>query len=384
MPIQGKLLRMKILHVISSGGMYGAEAVILNMSRTLNEGGRHSSELAVFSNSSNPNLELHETAAREGIRSNLISCRGQVDRKVVNGIRELAGRVGADIVHAHGYKADIYVYLALRGRRIPLVSTCHTWYDNDPFVSLYGWADRGVLRNFARVVAVSDEVRQRLLRAGVREERIRLLQNGIDLRPFDKAAAIRAIRAAGADSMPVVGLIGRLAPEKGVDIFLRATAQVLAEFPGARFVVAGEGPDRDKLEALIDALKIREWVELVGRQEDMPAVYASLDLMVSSSRQEGLPIAILEGMASGLPLVAARVGEVPRVVMDGVTGILVPPEDTGALAEAIVGLLRDPERRERLGAAGRRLVEEKYSAARMTEDYLRVYEEAIAVGGRGK
>src|SRR5665213_3553097 len=110
---------MKILHVISSGGMYGAEAVILNHSRTLNRNG-HASVLGVFSNSSNPNLQLHESATREGIESHLIPCKGQIDWNVAAGIRELVAGMGADVVHAHGYKADVYVYFALRGTRTPM------------------------------------------------------------------------------------------------------------------------------------------------------------------------------------------------------------------------------------------------------------------------
>ena len=147
-----------------------------------------------------------------------------------------------------------------------------------------------------------------------------------------------------------------------------------------RFVVVGEGPDRDKLESLIDELGIRGSVSMLGRRDDMPSVYASLDVMVSSSRQEGLPMAILEGMASGLPLVATAVGDVPTVVRDGTPGVLVPVGRCGCAGGGIDGLLRDSARRERLGAAARQLIEEEFSAERMTADYLRVYEEAIASG----
>src|SRR5665213_4311282 len=113
---------MKILHVISSGGMYGAEAVILNHSRTLNRNG-HASVLGVFSNTSNPNLQLHEAATREGIESHLIPCNGQIDRTVARGIRQLAEATGADNVHARGYKSDVYTYFALRGTNVRFVST---------------------------------------------------------------------------------------------------------------------------------------------------------------------------------------------------------------------------------------------------------------------
>jgi len=366
---------MKILHIISSGGMYGAEAVILNMSRTLNAGS-HSSILGVFSNSANPNLQLNEVAIQQGLESNLIPCKGQIDLTVPASIRELAARTKADIVHAHGYKADLYAWFAMRGSATPLVSTCHTWYDNDLLVSLYGMADRLVLRSYAAVVAVSDEVRQRLLKAGVGKDKIHMVRNGIDLRPFNSAApSLKQNLDPG--NPPIIGLIGRLANEKGVDLFLRAAARVLTEIPSARFVVVGEGPDRDKLESLIDELNIRESCTMLGRRDDMPSVYASLDIMVSSSRQEGLPMAILEGMASSLPLIATPVGEVPTVVIDGRTGVLTPSEDIESLTANIVKLLRNPAQRERLGAAARNLIEAEYSAERMTADYLRVYQAAV-------
>lgn len=365
---------MRILHIISSSGMYGAEAVILNLSRMLNEGG-HASVLGVFSNSSNPNHQLHEASARENIESHLIPCQGQIDRTAIAGIRELAASTKADVVHAHGYKADIYVYFALRGSGIPFVSTCHNWIDNDLTATLYGRADRLVLRNFAAIAAVSAAVKQRLLKAGVREDKIHLVRNGIDLRPFDNATHSRS--RAPAEHLPTVGLVGRLGHEKGVDIFLRAAALVLKDYSSTKFAVAGDGPDIEKLQLLIEELKIRDSVSMLGRRDDMPSVYASLDILVSSSRLEGLPMTILEGMASGLPLVATPVGDVPTVVLDGHTGILVPPEDIESLASAIVKLLRDTALRERLGTAARKLIEDKFSAARMAADYLGVYQSAM-------
>jgi glycosyltransferase involved in cell wall biosynthesis len=373
---------MKILQMISSGGMYGAEAVILNLSRTLNEGS-HRSLLGVFSNSSNPNLQLHENATKEGIESYLIPCTGQIDRKAITNIREMVQRTGVDVVHAHGYKADIYALLALRASGVSLVSTCHNWIDNDRKTSLYGILDRLILRGYARVVAVSDDVRQRLLNSGVKANRVSMIRNGIDLRPFDRASAV-VRHELGWDADRIVGFVGRLSREKGADIFLDAAARVLAQCPDTKFVVAGDGPDRDELDALIDKLGIRDHVRMLGRCNDMPALYASLDIMVSASRIEGLPIAILEGMASRLPLVATAVGEVPTVIQDGHTGVLAPAEDPESLAAAIIELLRDPAKRERLGFAARQLVEDEFSAERMTAEYLRVYENAIAAVAKGK
>lgn len=372
---------MKILHIISSGGMYGAEAVILNLSRTLNEHS-HSSILGVFSNSSNPNLQLHDAALREGIESSVIPCNGQVDRTVVANIRQLVAQTGADIVHAHGYKADVYVYLALRSTWTPFVSTCHNWLKDGPLVSVYGIVDRFVLKNYAGVIAVSDEVKTCLLKAGVSQDKVHLVRNGIDLRPFLEAMPSLRVDPSAANAL-TVGWVGRLSNEKGADVFLRATALVLAEYPNSRFVVVGEGPDRALLKSLMDELNITKKVSLIGRRNDMPGVYASLDLMVSSSRQEGLPMAILEGMASGLPLVATAVGDVPTVVADGRTGILVPTENVDLLAAGILKLLQNSDLRASYGIAAKKLIEEKFSAERMAVNYLRVYTDAAASGKFG-
>lgn len=371
---------MKILHIISSGGMYGAEAVILNLSRTLNESS-HSSALAVFSNSPNPNLQLYENAVKEGIESHLIECRGQIDRTVIERIRELVARTGIDIVHAHGYKADVYTYFALRKTRTPFVSTCHNWLKDGPLVSFYGRVDRFVLRNFAAVIAVSDEVRTQLRKSGVRPEKIYLIRNGIDLRPLVGAASPAG---SGQQNALTVGWIGRLSNEKGADIFLRAAARVLIDCPNTRFVLIGDGPDLAMLTALTDELKIRQSISFLGRRDDMPAIYALLDVMVSSSRQEGLPMAILEGMASSLPLVATAVGDVPTVVLDGRTGILVPSENVESLATGIIQLLHDSVLRARFGAAGRELIKGEFSAERMAGDYLRVYQEVVVSGKGGE
>jgi glycosyltransferase involved in cell wall biosynthesis len=364
---------MRVLHVISSGGMYGAEAVVVNLCRCLNAEG-HFSALAVFENALEPNIEVYDRARAMGISAHLIPCGGRLDRRAIATLRELGARLGADIVHAHGYKADVYVYLAFRNRHIPLFSTCHNWLDDGAVVSLYGVLDRLVLKRFTSVIAVSEEVRQRLLKAGVDEQKVRFIRNGIDLRPF---AAIRAsLHDSGACRRPiVVGLVGRLSREKGVDVFLRAAARVLMVLPEIKFLVVGDGPDRKELERFVDDLNIRSSVSLPGKRDDMAEIYASMDIFVSASRQEGLPLAILEAMASGLAIVATAVGEVPRVICDGVTGLLVPPELPDRLAEGIVELSCRLERREELSRNGRRLVQEQFSAEQMARDYLLRYEE---------
>jgi glycosyltransferase involved in cell wall biosynthesis len=353
--------------------MYGAEAVILNLLQAMH-GGPHQAAVCVFDNVSQPNLQLYDRARALGLEAYTVRCSGQFDPQLPRALRRLVKQAGADLVHAHGYKADIYLYASARRSRVPIVATCHGWIEHDLAVKLYGMLDRLVLRRYARVAAVSEQVRRTLLEAGVRTDRISIIRNGVGAGFLQ--ALVRSGQRESAGPLRV-GVAARLGREKGVDLFLSAAAGVLAELPLTRFAVAGDGPDRAQLEAQIERLAIGGSVSLLGREEDMRSFYASLDMLVVPSRQEGLPITLLEAMASGLPVVATRVGEVPAVLRDGETGMLVDREDVPGLTRAMLSLLRDPLARARLGAAARKLVDQQFSAQRMQADYLRFYEQAM-------
>ncbi len=378
---------MKILHLISSGGLYGAEAVILSLMGALNATQEHSCDLAVFHNPAQPQPALYDAALRAGFpprQVHLLKCKGQLDTEVGDRLRRLVQQGDTDLLHTHGYKADCYARFAWKRDRPALVSTCHTWYDNDLAVRVYGALDRWVLRQFDGVAAVSAEVRDRLLAAGVQPASVRLIRNGVTMAPFLAAERARLAPTQSPGDLLRVGLVGRLAPEKGIDLFLRAIALLRPRPPLARFEIAGEGPERSRLQALIAELHLADTVTLAGSLSDMPAFYTRLDLLVSASRQEGLPVALLEGMASGLPVAATGVGAIPELIENGITGLLVPPESPEALSQAIGSLLSDASLRHRLGAAGQRNVAEKFSAERMAEDYMEFYKQALSVRNLAK
>ena len=362
---------MKVLHIISSSGMYGAERVILNLSRRLNSSG-HTAMLGIFQHSNQSENPLFDAAVAEGIASYLIPCRGQIDLSSVRALRSLVRSTGADVLHAHGYKADIYGRFAIRRREIPIVSTCHNWLDTDIATRLYGYIDRFVLRRFSSVVAVSAGVERRLIRSGIPQKRVSIIRNGVEVDAFRCGESLKS----GNDPL-IVGFAGRLSVEKGADLFLRAAAAVHEKLPDVRFVIAGEGPEREGLETLMDQLSLRAFVSMLGRCDDIAAFYASLNILTSTSRTEGMPMGLLEGMASCLPIVATDVGDVSNLVHDGETGFLVPSGDLGQIENGIIKLLRDSSLRDRFGAAGRTLVAREFSAEAMTKQYLDVYKAAL-------
>jgi glycosyltransferase involved in cell wall biosynthesis len=159
---------------------------------------------------------------------------------------------------------------------------------------------------------------------------------------------------------------------------LRALPAVVRKFPDARLILVGRGPELERLEAIVQELGLAASVVFLGYRGDIPNVIAALDIVMLASLEEGFGLAMVEAMAFEKPILATRVGGVPEVVADGVTGLLVPPADSGALSDALVTLLGDPVLRASLGEAGRRRAEEKFTIARLAKDYEAVWSEALA------
>lgn len=363
---------MKILHLISSEGYYGGENMLVALARALRARGFHC-VVGVFHNRHQPHLEIVGPARESGLEVEIIPCRGRADWEAVRAIRRCMERRGIGLLHTHGYKADLYGLLAARGRG-PVVATCHNWTGEGAALKVYGVLDRLALRFFDRVAAVSDPVAQRLRAAGVSAGRIRRIPNGIETARFRNTRPTLAEEIGKGDCL-LVGMVARMVEEKGPDLLLRAAQSLASQFPKTLFALVGDGPARGEMEALARELGIGERVIFTGARRDMPGVYASLDLCVLPSWNEGLPLSVLEAMAAGVPVVATRVGSLPEVILPESTGLLIEPGDSGGLSQALARLLADPELRARLARNARELVEERFSAARMAEEYIRVYGE---------
>jgi len=366
---------MRILQLISSGGFYGAEAVAVSLSAHLARLGNRA-VLGVFHNVHNPHLEIVERAASRGVAVEIIPCQGKLDWRAVRAVRRCVADHDIDVVHTHGYKSDFYAYLALHSSK-PLVATCHTWNSDTLSLRVYSGLDRVLLRRFDRIVAVSQPIADILLQSGVRREKVKVIANGIEVERYESAppSLRRELRGNGT---VVVGLVGRLAAQKGPEFFLRAAKEVVARYPQTLFVLVGSGPLREHLEAQARELEIAEHTVFAGQRNDMPEVYASLDIFVLPSLYEGLPIALLEAMASRKPVIATPVGAVPQVIQHERTGLLVQPQNPSALCEAMCRLIADCSFRQQLADNGYRLVREHFSMESMTQDHLRLYQEALA------
>jgi glycosyltransferase involved in cell wall biosynthesis len=198
----------------------------------------------------------------------------------------------------------------------------------------------------------------------------------LGLRIAHEAGAVR--QALGLrPGAPLLLTVARLTAQKGHDVLLAAVPRILAHHPNACFAWVGQGPEQEKLAAEVQALGLAGNVRFLGPRDDVPALLGAADLFVLPSRFEGHPLAALEALASGLPVVGTRVCGLDEAVLPGETGLLVEPERPDELADAVHELLAHPGLRRRMGQAGRRLIAERFSARRMAQQTMQLYEQLL-------
>jgi glycosyltransferase involved in cell wall biosynthesis len=281
-----------------------------------------------------------------------------------------------DVLHTYLVSANIYGTIAARVAGVPVITSRRdVGFSRNWRLRLL--EERLINPLVDRVVAVSPAVAELTRREhGIRPGRLVTIENGVDVEAFqpDGQPRAEARRELGLlDDEIAVGVIGHLSPVKGHADFLRAAAQVYAQEPRARFVLVGDGPLRPALEALAASLALGPRVVFAGTRADMPRVLSALDVVAVPSHSEGMSNALLEAMAMALPVVATRVGGNPDVVRDGVTGRLVAPRDSEALARALTELVKDPAARQSLGQAARRHVADTLSLSGMVRGYEELY-----------
>jgi sugar transferase (PEP-CTERM/EpsH1 system associated) len=278
-----------------------------------------------------------------------------------------------DIVHTHAWGTLVEGWMAARLAGVPIV--VHGEHGTLQAEPRQIAVQRRIWGRVDHVLSVSSRLAEKLSAVtGFPLARIEVIRNGVDLSRFgstDRAAA-RAALGIAADAF-VVGTAGRLVPVKDHATLLEALARMAGEGRSFLAVIAGDGPLRAELATKAAALGIADRVRLLGHQPDIERVFAALDVFVLSSVSEGLSNTILEAMASGVAVVATRVGGADELVVDGETGVLVPSQAPDAMARAISALGDDEGLRQRMAAAGRRRATEEFGIARMVENYAAFY-----------
>lgn len=326
-----------------------------------------------------------EAAAFVDVRADRLSLHA------LTAVRRLVVRRRIGLIHSHGKGAGLYGRLAARWAGVPAIHTFHgIHYAGYPVGAraAYLALERLLGGMSAAVVHVSESQSREAAVLGLCPRgRTRLIVNGVDAARLRAAAlpraAARAALGLGPDAL-VFGTVARLDPVKALDVLLEAFARVSRAQPAAHLVVIGDGPEAGRLRALARTLGVDARVRFAGLVADASRLLPAIDVYVSASRREGLPLSLLEAMALGLPIAATRVPGHVDVVAEGVTGILAAQDDPAALAEALGALLAVAARREAMGEAGRRRVEDRFGVERMVAETATLYREVVARFQAGK
>lgn len=364
--------RIRLLQMTEDLGVGGLETVVATLTRTIDPARFDVSVLCLKDEGA-----LADELRADGFVVHRLETPpdGKADYLAFRKVARLLRERRIDVIHTHNTSPLVDGTLAamLSGVR----TVVHTDHARDfPDKLRYVVAEHLLSYYVYRMVGVSDQTTRNLRHyERIPLHKLRTIPNGITGGRYriatDPAAKRRelGIHATG----PVIGLAARLTEQKGVRYLLEAMPALVSRFPDITLVIAGIGVLEHELRAQASALGLDEHVRFVGVRRDMPELLQLFDIYCLPSIWEGLPMAILEALAAGCPLVASAVGGVPSAVEHGISGVLLPPRDPAALTDAITVLLRDPALRRRYAAAGRLVFDERFSAEAMTRQYERLY-----------
>jgi glycosyltransferase involved in cell wall biosynthesis len=292
-------------------------------------------------------------------------------------------RMHIDVLHTHMFGSNVWGTLLGRLTGVPVVVAHeHSWsFERNMLRYTF---DRDVIARGADVLlAVSHEDRVRMIELeGIPSSKVRVIPNRI--MPLPPARLDLRAELGLPEGAPVIGTLTVLRPEKALDTLIEAAARLAPQFPDLIVLIAGAGPEEERLRSLIRERGLEPTVRLLGFRRNVAEVLASIDIAIFSSDREGSPLAVMESMAAGKPIVATRVGGIPALVDDGRHALLVPPGDVGALGEAVTRLLRDGELRERLGRNARERQRREFDIESSTQAVEDLYEHLFAGSRRGR
>lgn len=366
---------LRVVHLCTPARVGGLERVIQALGRAQADRGHEVTVLAVVGSPEDAEA-FFAPFAGSTVRTIPVQLGPRAYRREREVVRAHLAGLAPDVVHTHGYRADLMHGGPTRRAGIATVSTVHGSSRMGGLSHFFEWLQLRALRAFDAVVPVSSPLERTLRGVGVRAERLHLIPNAVGAR----VAALGRDEARERLGLPrdgtrVLGWVGRLVPVKGADVFIRALALLPAEAGIASII--GDGPDRAAVESLAREFGLAERVRFHGEVDDAAPLLPAFDAFVLSSRSEGTPIVVLEAMRAALPVIATSVGGVPDLVTDPATGWLVASESPEALAAAIDAAFARPGDAKRRGEAGAARLRTEYDPARWVARYDVAYAAAM-------
>jgi glycosyltransferase involved in cell wall biosynthesis len=371
---------IRVAHLIHTMLYGGVETSLLNWLRTMDRS-RFEIHLFCFANPGATETPFVEAAGALGFAVERIPWSRR--KPLLRAARVMARHIRArriDILHCHNTYAQLVTLAAGWMTGVKTITTFYVWGEFGWKRAVLQWADQLSAPLLNEVSAHCERTVADTIARGIPASRVRLLTSGFEAKPVDLSPEERhrRRRELGADADSVVLIyLARFWPEKAHDSLVRAFREILDREPRARLWLAGSGPEQARVRALAGELRVDQNICFLGFRTDIAELLAMADIQVHPSDNEGVAMAVCEGMAAGLPIVASAVGGLPEVLRHEESALLIAPRNTGELAGAVLRLIAEPETCRRLGAAARRFIEEEYSLAAATARVEAVYEEMM-------
>lgn len=372
-------LPIKVLHLISSRGLYGAERVIINIIASSNRKLVVPS-LGLLQASNLGSEELHEAIReKEGVVYT-IPCHKWIDIKAIKLLTKLLETETIDIIHCHGMKARLYGLFVSMFTNVKIITTHHNWTKSDFRTSIFEIIDAFYIRFFSKIIAVSSDVAKTLTRLLISQEKIEVIINGIDTDEFQINTIEREKlrRELGIEKDCIfIGTFGRMSHEKGQKYFIEACLLISQANQNTRFIIVGDGPKEQELKNYAKEIGIINKILFVGFQKNMQKFYSAIDIFVLPSLIEGTSMVLLEAMSCGIPVIATGVGGNLSVIDNGVDGMIVPPMKSDELSNTILRIMNDKNYQFFLSKNSRDKIVRYYSSKKMADKYSDVYLEIL-------
>lgn len=366
-----KKRKLKILQFICPAGFYGAERWVLALGNN-SDTKLVQQNLVVTRDPGQSEIELlkHYRQIKD-VNCHEIVASSRFDWSTVRALVEVIRKQNIDIIHTHGYKSDIIGVIAAKVAGIKSVSSPHGFGEIQGFkMKLFVKLGCFSFRFFNWVVPLSEELFNDVLNRGCPEHKLVLIKNGVDLKEVEMVRDTVLVEKLYKNE---IGYIGRLSPGKQVDQIIRAFYSLYKENSELNLTIVGDGPCRQELEALTHTLGCNENVHFLGFRDDRLELLKRFDAFVLASKAEGIPRCLMESMGMGIPIVAYDIKGVDQLISHGSTGSLAPLDDERELARQIEKLLLDQSFAVGIAARAKAFVEEEFSAARMSQQYLELY-----------
>jgi glycosyltransferase involved in cell wall biosynthesis len=379
-------MAIKVLHFVDSGGLYGAESVILNLSREMRAGEKYEPIIGCIVSQSSEQCDLHDKALEIGIQSKKLVIRNALVFFDLLLVALKLTRLGIQIIHSHGYKPSVYGYIITMITPTKITATCHLWFLQGEIpikMRMMIRLELQLYKFFPVIVAVSEPIKETLVLQGVNSNKIKVVNNGIVLDDYmqvneDIRELLKASMQIEKGQLCIIN-VGRLNPQKNQSAIIDAAAILSINDNKLKFLIVGDGELYNDLQQQVKDNNLQQIVHLLGFRTDVKQLLQLADIFILPSLDEGMPMALLEAVACRIPVIATPVGDIQNLIRNDYSGVLIKNSDATEIVNGINQILESEDSGRKFADNAIESLHKMYSSKVMYKSYTEIYNKYLLI-----